>query len=315
MAGGAPQSAAIGSAYATLLQASVTDVFGNPIPNVPVTFTVPAAGASGHFNALATVPTNALGVATAPVLIANHEQGSFTVTAAVAGVAVADDFDLSNTVVPSAVSVLAGWAQKAVVGKAYPQPLEARVTDASGQPVSGIAVDFEQPGSGPAAASLPATVFTNANGVATAPLTANDVAGSFTVDAWVAGVDRPAAFSLTSIAAAPQSITIVAGEASSAGNPLTTDMAVLVVDAFNNPISGASVTFTVVSTAGGPAPTFAGGKTVAVVKTNRHGVATAPALTANAKNKLYGAPFTVVAAVAGLAETATLTIGSSWSIV
>ncbi len=56
----------------------VADRYGNPTPNVSVTFAAPVNGASDHFaggGASATVNTDATGVATAPPLTANDTAG------------------------------------------------------------------------------------------------------------------------------------------------------------------------------------------------------------------------------------------------
>src|SRR6202021_878158 len=103
--GGTPQNTPVGFAYGTLPQALVTDSYGNPVANVLVTFSVPTFGASGTFNANATVLTNAQGIATAPTLTANHQPGTFTLTATAAGVASPAGFTLTNTLVPAAIKV------------------------------------------------------------------------------------------------------------------------------------------------------------------------------------------------------------------
>ncbi len=77
---GAAQSVAVGSAFATL-QAKVTDVGGNPIPSVTVTFTAPAMGAKAWQSLCTggnTAVTNALGLAmTASVSRRQHRGGIF----------------------------------------------------------------------------------------------------------------------------------------------------------------------------------------------------------------------------------------------
>ena len=79
--GGDGQSATVGTAYGTLLRATVTDEFGNPVKNVPVTFTAPASGAGVTFAGSTTVTTGEQGIATAPVATANQSAGLFQVTA------------------------------------------------------------------------------------------------------------------------------------------------------------------------------------------------------------------------------------------
>jgi hypothetical protein len=71
---GTPQSAAINTAFATQLQATVTES-GNPASGIPVTFTAPSgATASGAFSGPAT-NTNASGVSTASIFTANGIAG------------------------------------------------------------------------------------------------------------------------------------------------------------------------------------------------------------------------------------------------
>ncbi len=89
------------TAFASLLQVMVTDEFGNPLANVSVTFTAPNTKASGTFAATGSptqvvVNTNAAGVATAPMLVANANKGSFIVTASVKGVKKAVSFQETN---------------------------------------------------------------------------------------------------------------------------------------------------------------------------------------------------------------------------
>jgi hypothetical protein len=96
---GAPQSAAVNTAFATSLAATVRDAISNPVSGVTVTFTAPLSGASAHFNgsATATAISNTNGVATAPPLTANATVGSYAVTASVAGVPGLANFGLTNT--------------------------------------------------------------------------------------------------------------------------------------------------------------------------------------------------------------------------
>ncbi len=286
-----------------MLQAQVTDAFGNPIANVPVTFSAPAAGPAGNFNALPTVVTNALGVATAPALTANDIPGNFTVTAAAAGIAPVT-FSLTNTAVPSAITVLAGSGQTATVNSAYHAPLQAVVTDADGNPVSGITVVFTLPTSGPGGSFTgSATVLTNANGVASAPgVMANTQAGTFIVRALVAGVASGARFSLSSIAAAPAAIAPLAGagQAAKVNTAFTKVLQARVTDAFGNPVAGAG---DVHGARRRPGATFAGKLTASAV-TNSNGVASAPALTTNT----HAGNFVVTASVGGVTTPASFSL-------
>ena len=95
---GTPQSATISTAFATQLQATVTDS-GNPVSGATVTFIAPGSGASGTFagNVLfVSVLTNASGVATAPVFTANGTAGPYMVTATGVGAGGTANFSLTN---------------------------------------------------------------------------------------------------------------------------------------------------------------------------------------------------------------------------
>jgi len=302
--GGTPQNTPIGSAYGSFLQAKVVDAYGNPLANVPVTFAAPLAGPSGTFNALNFVPTNTLGIATAPGFSANHVLGNFTVTATVAGVASPANFGLTITAIPAAIKTVSGSGQHATVFTSYGKALAARVTDATGKPVSGITVAFELPASaanGTFAASP--IVVTDANGVATAPaLTANTMAGRFTINAWVVGVAAPASFTLTNTAGPPASVNLFSGNSQSAvvTKAYKNTLQVGVTDQFGNPVAGVKVTFTAPNS--GPGGTFVG-KLTATATANANGVAIAPAFTANA----HPGGFTVIASISGAHTSFSLT--------
>ncbi len=93
------QSATVSAAFATALQATVTDSSKNPIANELVTFAAPSTGASASFgNGTNTTSetTDSSGIATASALTANGTAGSYVVTASVSGVAGAANFNLTN---------------------------------------------------------------------------------------------------------------------------------------------------------------------------------------------------------------------------
>ena len=83
--GGSGQAAELNAQFGSPLQALVTDAYNNPIPNVEVTFTVPANGASATFSASSVIITDASGIATSPDLTANGTAGAYLVKATTAG--------------------------------------------------------------------------------------------------------------------------------------------------------------------------------------------------------------------------------------
>jgi hypothetical protein len=95
---GANQAAMTNAVFALPLTATVTDAFGNPVPNVVVTFSAPTTGASGAFSgvATATATTNTSGMAASPAFRANNTVGAYTVTASASGAATSAPFPESN---------------------------------------------------------------------------------------------------------------------------------------------------------------------------------------------------------------------------
>ncbi len=303
-AAGTPQSTQISTAFPVNFQVVVRDTFGNPVPNKLVTFTPPPSGASGSFAGSNTATTNSSGVATANVFVANFIAGTYVVNANVSGVVNPAVFNLTNTPgTPANVSATAGTPQSAQVGTAFTTNLEATVKDGANNPVPNVQVTFSAPSSGPSgtfAGNLATiNVNTNTTGAATATIfTANTTAGSYTVTASVSGVPSPANFALTNSTGPPGSITVTAGTPQSAtvNAPFAVNLQVLVKDAANNPVPGATVTFN--RPLSGASGTFAGNNNLAV--TNASGIATAQVFTANTTAGSYQ----VIASAPGVATPA-----------
>ncbi|HXL22311.1 MAG TPA: hypothetical protein VOA78_07590 [Candidatus Dormibacteraeota bacterium] len=295
---GSGQSAAINTAFAAPLVATVTDSGNNPVSGVVVTFTPPAAGASGTFaGGLNSATTNASGVATSAVITANATaSGPYNVVASATG-ATSANFALTNTAVPPGkVAITSGSGQSVAINAAFAAPLVATVTDAGNNPVSGVVVTFTAPASGASGTFAGGlnTATTNASGVATsAVFTANSIAGTYNVVASSPN-DSSTNFTLTNQPGPAAKVTATSGTPQSA--PINTAFAALfvatVTDAGNNPVSGVVVTFS--PPGSGPSGTFAGGVNTAT--TNASGVATAALFTANS---IAGGPYNVVASAAG----------------
>ena len=307
---GTPQSATVNTAFNTALQAVVTDSNNNPLSGVTVTFSAPVTGASASFggSATAAAATNANGIAIAPALTANSQPGSYLVTAIASGITTTATYSLINLAgTPASIAATAGTPQSATVNTAFGTALQVLVKDAGNNVLSGVTVTFTAPTTGATASfggSATATVLTNTSGIAVAPaLTANGQAGSFAVTASVAGVATPASFSLTNLTGAAASITATAGtpQSASVNKAFGTALQAVVKDSGNNPVSGATVTFTAPST--GATGAFSGSATTSVV-TNASGVATAPALTANGQAGSYA----VTASVAGVTAKASFSL-------
>lgn len=180
--GGTPQSASIEEAFALPLQATVKDSDSNPVAGVTVTFTPPATGVSATFQGnVNTAVTNASGVATSAIVIANEIAGGpYNVAATVTGVATPANFALTNTVgQPQQIIINSGTPQTATVTTAFALPLSVKIEDFGGNPVPGVTITFTPPSTGASGTFAGGnTAVTNSTGIATSgTFTANGTSG------------------------------------------------------------------------------------------------------------------------------------------
>jgi hypothetical protein len=178
---GTPQSATLGSAFASDLQVALANSDGcpltTPVAGTPVTFSAPSDGASGLFSASGSntvmVGSGASGTAVAPTFTANDTAGSYTVTASslygsvsfslrnaegsessacgafasAAPVTAPMRTDLAGK--PTKLTAGIGSTQAAPVGKRFPIRFAVTVTDAEKNPVPAVQVTFAAPARGP----------------------------------------------------------------------------------------------------------------------------------------------------------------------
>jgi len=203
--GGNAQTAVVSTAFGAPLAVTVLDALNSPVSDVSVMFTAPTSGASAGFSGgTRTASTNAAGVATSPSLSANTIAGSYTVKASVPSLGSTVSFGLTNLAgPPTSIFASGGNSQSTAVNSAFGAALVVTLSDANGNPASGVPVTFTAPASGATAVFSGGTntATTNAAGVATSPsLSANTMAGSYTVTASVQGVAAIASFNLTNTA-------------------------------------------------------------------------------------------------------------------
>jgi adhesin/invasin len=244
----------------------VKDKYANPVPGVSVLFSV--ASGNGTLTG-ATAATNASGVAAVTQWKLGPVVGANTVTASALVSSVAANlvtFTATGTPAAAAIVTAVGATTFAgTVGTAVTQVPSVKVTDSNGNAVSGAVVAFS--------ASLGSTIvggskITNAQGIATPDSwILGNIAGSYTLSANV-GLLAPVVFTASASPGAAALVTISAGNNQSAqvSRPVSIDPAVRVVDVFNNPVPGVTVTFEV--TAGG------GFATARSTTTNSSGIAT-----------------------------------------
>jgi hypothetical protein len=305
---GDPQTAQLDAAFASPMQVALANTDGCPITaavaGTAITFTAPAAGASGVFSTSGsgtlTVGTDASGSAAASMFTANGTPGSYTVTASCAYGTVSFDFTNTAAGVPATITALAPVSRREGINGRYPQPLAVRVLDASGNPVADATVNFTL-GSGPngSTAAGAGAAFagggsqiaeqTDSLGIATSPtFSANATVGSFTATATTSRVSEPAIFMLDNRAANPATARRLgaARMAATVEGRYRRPLRIRVLSPAGAPLAGVTVSFTLGAGAGASAggaagATFADGTAQASATTGERGIATSPALTAN----------------------------------
>ncbi|MEW5930387.1 MAG: Ig-like domain-containing protein [Gemmatimonadota bacterium] len=294
------------------------DAFGNAVAQSGVAVTAALASGTGTLGGTATVNTDAAGAATFTDLAVGGPVGAYTLGFSATGLTGATSGTINLAAgAPASMAVNAGDAQTAVAGSAVATAPSVRVTDGSGNPVSGVSVTFAVATGGGSVTG--ATQTTDAGGIATVgSWTLGTTAGANTLTATAGSLS--ATFSATGTAGAAANIAKTAGDGQSAavGSAVPTAPSVTITDQYGNPVAGVAVTFAASgngSVAGSPATTDASGVatvgswTLATTVGGNTLTATAGALSTS-----FSATGTVGAA-ANLAKTAgdaqTATVGSA----
>jgi hypothetical protein len=150
---------------------------------------------------------------------------------------------------PSAIGLASGSVQTGVVGTALATPIGARVVDAGGKPVAGVAVTFAVTAGGGSVAAV-GPVSTDGLGVASTIWTIGTTAGT-AINHATASADgltgSPVTYTATGVPGPATVVTAVSGDSQStavftiAPDPLV----VRVTDSYHNPVAGASVNWTI----------------------------------------------------------------------
>lgn len=245
--GGDDQSAPAGTPVASPPSVVVRDAGGRAVGGVTVTFAV--ASGSGTVTG-ATATTTASGTAAVGSWILGTTAGPNTLTATVSGLA---PVTFTATGIPGAaanVTKHTGDGQSATVASAVPTPPAVVVTDAHGNPVSGVTVSFAIASGGGSLTGASAS--TNASGIASVGnWTLGTTAGTNTVTATVGSLP-PVTFTATGTPGPAATVTKTAGDNQSAtvATAVTAAPRVRVDDTYGNPVPGVSVTFSVASGGG-----------------------------------------------------------------
>lgn len=225
----------------TKLQATVTDGNGNPLANEAVTFTLPAdVSASFTLGQGGSAITDINGKA--EVTLSGTKSGTYPVTVSV------NNYDVSDTK-PVTLIADAGTAQMAgftassssfTASTTEGAPLTASVTDAYGNPLEGIKVNFR----GPATTLSNTSVETDAQGKAEVLVTST-IAGTKVVTANLANAPTEVAMRTLTVKADIDSATITSLEMPEGQVIVREPIAVKahVDDQFGNPVADQLVTF------------------------------------------------------------------------
>ncbi len=232
----------------------VEDAAGNPVSLAGVNVTAALTGATGTLGGTATIVTNPSGTAAFTNLAITGPSGAYTIRFTSTNPVLTQVTSGNITIgagAPTMMAIQAGNNQTVTSGSVLPVDPTVLITDAGGNPVSGVTVTFAVASGGGSATGT--SRVTNASGIATVgSWTLGCLAGSNTLTATSPGlVGSPLTFTATGTAGAASRIQIAAGnnQTATVGNPVPVNPSVLVTDACGNPIAGIVTTFAV--TAGG----------------------------------------------------------------
>jgi adhesin/invasin len=239
-----PTDTTAGAVISPAVTVQLQDSQGNAVHTAGIAITiqlVPAQTLAGT----STQATDANGLATFANLSVQHP-GQFELLAE-AGSIVSVTSHLFNITAggPTALLASGGTPQSAIIHTVFGAPLQATITDAAGNPVSGVAVTFNAPISGASGlfgGQSTLTAITDGHGHASAVITANGIAGSYGVTASSASITGSATFSLTNLPLGSSSLAFVQQPTNTAaGQVINPPVTVRMQDASGQPVSAAGV--------------------------------------------------------------------------
>lgn len=253
--GGSGQQARVGTLLGDSLIALVTDTQNRPVQGATVEFVLEDDRGGGTVNP-ASATTNAAGEARTAITLGS-QVGSMMGQAQIPVTNGATPIEAQFTAVvlpadANGISMVSGDGQSGPVGSVLGAPLVVKVTDLTGNPISGIAVVWSAEGQG--GVSQTSTV-TDANGQTSVTRTLGPNAGQQTTLATANGlVGSPVAFTHTATAGNASRIEIVSGnnQEAAAGSQVPQDLVVRVLDQDGNPIVNRAVSWVIGQGGGSP---------------------------------------------------------------
>ena len=267
--GGNNQSAPAGTAVTTAPSVVVRDAQNNPVAGVSVTFQVATGGGSLAGGSPQVVVTNGSGVAQSSAWTLGPIAGTNTLSATATGLSGSPvTFTATATVgAPTSITKSGGDNLTGPIGTTLGTPHEVLITDANGNGVPNVTVNWSAGGGGSVS---PVTSQTDGAGHATTTRTLGNTAGTqtTTATATIGGNPTSVTFTITATTGGASQMSLNGGDNQTAtvATTLPTPLSVRVADVGNNPVSGVTVTWTVIS---------GGGSVTATSITNASGIASA----------------------------------------
>jgi hypothetical protein len=247
--GGNGQSGTVGATLPTPIQINIEDPYTEQNDQgVTVNFSDGSKG--GVFNPASAITDSNGNVSTTYTL--PKKAGTYTLTASGTGFGTAVLTETATAAGALKIIAFGGAKQTGPAGSILPKALVAQAQDVYKNGVAGITVTFT---ANKGAVPNPASVVTDANGMARTMLQLPTTVGTITVTGSATGF-KNISYVEYSVAGPAASIAVTGGnnQTAKAGTQLPTALTILVTDQYGNPVSGNSVMFS----DGGAGGTFSG---------------------------------------------------------
>ncbi|MEO0704450.1 MAG: CHAT domain-containing protein [Cyanobacteria bacterium J06649_5] len=187
---GNDQSTVVATAFIDDLQIQVTDSLGGVLEGTDIQINLPTTGPTGKIDnsngAKGFTDSNGL---LSVSIVAGQTAGDFQLTAATGDlIEVATLTNLPDAV--DQVTIIGGNNQQATVDTLFPEALRLQVSDRFDNAIAQESISFLSPATGASGRLTTPTVLTNGLGQAVTAVAANEIAGTYTVEAVVAGQTR-----------------------------------------------------------------------------------------------------------------------------
>lgn len=232
----------------------ITDIFGTPLKNIPVLFTISTKplNAVGQQLSDTLVNTDSLGFASTMLTLGN-KVGTYLVTATSSSLTPIVISTIAKAGLPTTLAKTSSTIPSKPILSALDSLFTITVSDVGGNPVDSAQVQFAITNlpSGSFGQSLSVTnALTDSLGHASTKLTLGSKAATYHVKATVSGIGDSAIFTSNAIPGTPNSIAQFGGNNQSGvnGQDLSLPFVATIADTGGNPVQGDTVTFAIQST-------------------------------------------------------------------